>query len=67
MSIATFLYLRTGRNIFKPQAKADVTQIAFSPVVALSSPIDSEEIHIGPRGGRYRIYARGRRVCLKVA
>ena len=67
MSIATFLYLKTARNIFKLQTKADITQIAFSPVVALSSPIDSEEIHIGPRGGRYRFDALGRKVYLKVA
>ena len=67
MSIATFLYLKTARNIFKHQAKADVTQIAFSPVVALSSPIDSEDIHIGPRGSRYRFDALGRKVHLKVA
>ena len=67
MNIATFLYLRTGRNIFKPQAKADFTQIASSPVVALSSPIDSEEIHIGPRGGRYRFDELGRKVYLKAA
>ena len=64
MSIATFLYLKTARNIFKLQTKADITQIAFSPVVALSSPIDSEQIHIGPRGGRYRFDALGRKVYL---
>ena len=67
MSIATFLYLETARNIFKPQAKAYVTQIAFSPLVALSPLIKSKEIHIGPRGGRYRFDALGRKVHLKVA
>lgn len=67
MSIATFLYLKTARNIFNPQEKADVTEIASLPAVALSSPIDSEEIHIGPRGGRYRFDALGRKVYLKVA
>ena len=67
MNIATFLYLKTGHNIFKPQLKADVAQIDPSSVVDLSESIISDDIHIGPRGGRYRIDARGRKVYLKVA
>lgn len=67
MSIATFLYLKTSRNISKPKAKAVITQIAFSAMVALSSPCDSEKMDIGPRGGRYRFDALGRKVYLKVA
>ena len=67
MNIATFLYLKTGHNIFKPQLKADGGQINSSSVVDLSPSIHADEIHIGPRGGRYRIDARGRKVYLKVA
>ena len=68
MNIATFLYLKTGHNIFKPQLKADVAQIEpLSSVVDLSASINSDAIHIGPRGGKYRIDARGRKVYLKVA
>jgi len=67
MSIATFLFLRTGRNIFKPQVKADITQIDSPKVVAISSMSDSGEIHVGPRGGKYRFDAHGRKVYLKSA
>ena len=66
MNIATFLYLKTGHNIFKPQLKADGAQIDSSSVVDLSPSINAD-IHIGPRGGKYRIDARGRKVYLKVA
>ncbi|WP_186586509.1 hypothetical protein [Synechococcus sp. A15-28] len=67
MSIATFLYLKTGRNIFKPERKVDEARINPAPVVALSSSIDPDDIHIGPRGGKYRFDARGRKVYLKSA
>ena len=67
MNIATFLYLKTGHNIFKPQLKADGAQIDSSSVMDLSPSINADDIHIGPRGGRYRIDARGRKVYLKVA
>ena len=67
MSIATFLFLRTGRNIFKPQVKADITQIDSPKVVAMSCMYDPGEIHIGPRGGKYRFDAYGRKIYLKSA
>ena len=67
MNIATFLYLKTGHNIFKPQLKADCAQINSSSVVDLSPSINADDIYIGPRGGKYRIDARGRKVYLKVA
>ena len=67
MNIATFLYLKTGQNIFKPQLGANGAQIDSSSVVNLSPSIHADDIHIGPRGGRYRIDARGRKVYLKVA
>ena len=55
MNIATFLYLKTGHNIFKPQVKVDAHQYT------------SDDVHIGPRGGKYRFDARGRKVYLKSA
>ena len=55
MNIATFLYLKTGHNIFKPQEKVEAPQYT------------SDEVHIGPRGGKYRFDARGRKVYLKSA
>ena len=67
MIIATFLYLKTGRNIFKPERKVDDARINPAPVVALSSSIHHDDIHIGPRGGKYRFDARGRKVYLKTA
>ena len=67
MRNATFLYLKTGHNIFKPRVTADIPQIPSSPVVSLSSPADSDAIHIGPRGGKYRLDTRGRKIYLKAA
>lgn len=67
MRIATFLYLKTGRNIFKPRVTVDIPQIPLPPVVSLSSPSDSDAIHIGPRGGKYRLDTRGRKIYLKAA
>ncbi len=55
MNIATFLYLKTGHNIFKPQEKVEAPQYT------------SDDVHIGPRGGKYRFDARGRKVYLKSA
>ena len=67
MRISTFLYLKTGRNIYKPRVTEDIPQIPSPPVVSLSSPADSDVIHIGPRGGKYRFDARGRKIYLKAA
>ena len=67
MRIATFLYLKTGRNIFKPRVSVDIPHNPSLPVVSLSSPADSDAIHIGPRGGKYRFDARGRKIYLKAA
>ena len=67
MRIATFLFLKTGRNIFKPTAPAmaSPTQPAVAAVEAVASEDDA--IHIGPRGGRYRLDDHGRKVYLKAA
>ena len=67
MRIATFLFLKTGRNIFKPTAPAmaSPTQPAVAAVEAVPSQDDA--IHIGPRGGRFRLDDHGRKVYLKAA
>jgi len=67
MRIATFLFLKTGRNIFKPTvtAMASPTQPAVAAVEAV--PSEDDAIHIGPRGGRYRLDDHGRKVYLKAA
>ena len=67
MRVATFLYLKTGRNIFKPRVTVDIPQKPSQPVVSSSSPAGSDAIHIGPRGGKYRFDARGRKIYLKAA
>ena len=67
MRIATFLFLKTGRNIFKPTgtAMASPTQPAVAAVESV--PTEDDAIHIGPRGGRYRLDDHGRKVYLKAA
>jgi len=67
MRIATFLFLKTGRNIFKPTAPAMASPT--QPEVAVVEAVASEDdaIHIGPRGGRYRLDDHGRKVYLKAA
>ncbi len=50
MRIATFLFLKTGRNIFKPTvpAMASPTQPAVAAVESV--PTEDDAIHIGPLG-----------------
>ena len=91
MRTATFLFLRTGLNLFKPgvQFNAGLAETSFTDgnpdVVGIQSPesspsvndemndrgglklVDSETIHIGPRGGRYRLDEAGRKIYLKAA
>ena len=91
MRSATFLFLRTGLNLFKPGvnftaglAKTSVTDNSADQagiqVPDSSDPVndeindrgrlkvvDSETIHIGPRGGRYRLDEAGRKIYLKAA
>ena len=77
MRIADFLYRKLGLNIFKaaPHLRTETPEI---PTPALAEPehlepptpintSPSEVIHIGPRGGRYKVDAKGRKVYLKAS
>ena len=65
MRIATFLHLKTGRNIFKPVIPpATLVYPPLKAVEALKS-MDPEAVYIGPRGGHYRLDAKGRKIYLK--
>ncbi len=87
MRTATFLFLKTGLNLFKPgvdfgDALAEAPSTDAS-VIQLSERsrsekdeaagrgllkvVDFEAIHIGPRGGRYRLDEAGRKIYLKAA
>ena len=77
MRIADFLYRKLGLNIFKaaphlrtqtPEipAPAEVEPEPFEPPTPINtSTIDV--IHIGPRGGRYKVDAKGRKIYLKAS
>ena len=77
MRIADFLYRKLGLNIFKaaphlrtqkPEipAPAEVEPEPLEPATPINtSTIDV--IHIGPRGGRYKVDANGRKVYLKAS
>jgi len=71
VNIANFLYRTTGRNIHKPVAPAVVRSVAelTRSLSALNSgqPGNESVIHIGPRGGRYRLDEKGRKVYLRAA
>ena len=77
MRIADFLYRKLGLNIFKaaPHLRTQTPNISVPAVVeqepaAPPSPINTstaEVIHIGPRGGRYKVDAKGRKVYLKAS
>ena len=77
MRIADFLYRKLGLNIFKaaphlrtqtpdvPAPAEDEPELLEPPTPINTSSADV--IHIGPRGGRYRVDANGRKVYLKVS
>ena len=77
MRIADFLYRRFGINIYKaaPNLRAhslDQDESTRSTIVseqpdAPTQPAAStaDVIHIGPRGGRYKIDSKGRKIYLK--
>ena len=77
MRIADFLYRKLGLNIFKaaPQLRTQTPETPAPAVVEpepLEPPIPihtsaSDVIHIGPRGGRYKVDAKGRKVYLKAS
>ena len=77
MRIADFLYRKLGLNIFKaaPHLRTQTPEV---PAPAVVEPKDmkpatqintspSEVIHIGPRGGRYKMDSNGRKVYLKAS
>ena len=77
MRIADFLYRRFGINIYKaaPNLRAHSLgqdEPTPSPIVsehpdASTQPAASmsDVIHIGPRGGRYKVDSKGRKIYLK--
>ena len=77
MRIADFLYRKLGLNIFKaaphlrtqtpevPAPAEDEPELLEPPTPINASSADV--IHIGPRGGRYKVDANGRKVYLKVS
>ena len=77
MRIADFLYRKLGLNIFKaaPHLRAQTPEVPAPAEVEeepleLPAPINTSStdvIHIGPRGGRYKVDANGRKVYLKAS
>ena len=77
MRIADFLYRKLGLNIFKaaPHLRAQAPASPAPNLVepepsAPPTPINtspSEVIHIGPRGGRYKLDPKGRKIYLKAS
>ena len=77
MRIADFLYRKLGLNIFKaaphlrtqtpdvPAPAEDEPELLEPPTPINTSSADV--IHIGPRGGRYKVDANGRKVYLKAS
>ena len=77
MRIADFLYRKLGLNIFKaaPHLRIQTPNIPVPAAVEQEpaeppNPINTstaDVIHIGPRGGRYKVDAKGRKVYLKAS
>ena len=77
MRIADFLYRKLGLNILKaaphlrtqtPErpASAEVEQEPLEPPTPIKTST-TDAIHIGPRGGRYKVDANGRKIYLKAS
>ena len=77
MRIADFLYRQLGMNIFKaaPHLRTQTSEIPV-PARVKPEPVEpptpintstTDVIHIGPRGGRYKVDANGRKVYLKAS
>ena len=77
MRIADFLYRKLGLNIFKaaPHLRTQTPEIP-SPVEIDPEPLEppvpintstTDVIHIGPRGGRYKVDSKGRKIYLKAS
>ena len=77
MRIADFLYRKLGLNIFKATSHLETLtpDVPAAPVVDPErleppTPINttqSDVIHIGPRGGRYKFDTKGRKIYLKAS
>ena len=77
MRIADFLYRKLGLNIFKaaPHLRTQTPEIPAPDEVEPDplepptpiNPSSTDVIHIGPRGGRYKVDANGRKVYLKAS
>ena len=77
MRIADFLYRKLGLNIFKaaPHLRAQTPEIPASTKVEPGpleppTPINTsttDVIHVGPRGGRYKVDTQGRKIYLKAS
>ena len=77
MRIADFLYRKLGLNILKaaPHLRTQTPEIP-SPAEVEPGPLEpptpintstTDVIHIGPRGGRYKLDANGRKLYLKAS
>ena len=77
MRMADFLYRKLGLNIFKAAPNLR-TLMPDAPAPEVVKPADLEPptpinastydvIHIGPRGGRYKLDAKGRKIYLKAS
>ena len=65
-SIASFVYRTTGRWIFKPQPQSQaINQTRTIKVSENTAKTDDDsKIHIGKRGGKYRLDANGKKIYL---
>ena len=65
-SIASFIYRTTGRWIFKPQMQSKTIKQKTSPTDTDNTRKinDEDKIHIGKRGGKYRLDANGKKIYL---
>tara|TARA_B100001057_G_scaffold315119_1_gene315174 strand:- start:4504 stop:4755 length:252 start_codon:yes stop_codon:yes gene_type:complete len=65
-SIASFIYRTSGRWIFKPQPQSQA--INHKPTLRVTENTaktdNDSKIHIGKRGGKYRLDANGKKVYL---
>ena len=77
MRIADFLYRKLGLNIFKaaPHLRTQSPETP-APIGVEPEPLEpptpiktstTDVIHIGPRGGRYKVDAKGRKIYLKAS
>ena len=65
-SMASFIYRTTGRWIFKPQmqSKAINHQPTLTIPESTAKTNDEDQIHIGKRGGKYRLDPNGKKIYI---